>query len=43
MKQEEMERKRKTGRKNAANGQQSDLSYVYDIWPKIVNTVKNSQ
>ena len=26
--------------KNAAHGQQSALSYVYDIRPKMVNTVK---
>ena len=29
--------------KNAANGQQSALSYVYDIGSKTVNRVKNSQ
>ena len=33
----------KTKQKNAANGQQSALSYVYDIRPKMVNAVKNSQ
>ena len=33
----------KISQKNAANGQQSALSYVYDIRPKMVNTVKNSQ
>ena len=29
-------------KKNAANGQQSALLYVYDIRPKMVNRVKNS-
>ena len=32
-----------TNKKNAANCQQSALSYVYDIWPKMVNRVKNGQ
>ena len=33
----------KSERKNAANGQQLALSYVYDIRPKMVKRVKNCQ